>query len=493
MNKQQISCLIALLASTVTDAETIRFNKGDTLTVELIKQTKSTLTFFHYIIGEETVRKETISNLSDIDLKGLIMLPEGEAGIAAEKVIAANKKLVQLKGDVDIALGKVRISEQTLQNAKPEEVEAAEKALQLANTTLSNVQEKLVAAVDGLDKAKSAVKVAKELSRANEQVAIAQGYVILAEKKVKLAKQALKMAQQATKTAKQAVHTATPDMANIAEMEVSIAKTKTDIIKDKVEIAEENLKVTKEKLKAVENLVILAKGKQPNDGLLGTGWFQDWESNIEIGLLGAAGSSVNTTFRTAFNGGHEDKAGRWTFKSFYYYSSEDKVTSNNKVYATLVKDWFFEDTKWFAFASTTYGMDTFKDWRHRLQLSVGPGYQFVKTDRWEFSGRMAGTGIFQFDRHINGVAAPNKYSFEAMVGADLIWRITEKQRFTVSNYFYTNLTDTGAYRNLTTLTWLHDIEWLEGLSIKFGIRNEYDTTQPIPDEFKYNLSLVWGF
>jgi len=339
MNKQYRLCLVAILASTSVNAETIRFNKGDILHVKLIKQTKSTLTFFHRILGEETIRKEAISNLSDIDLRGLTLLPESEADIAAEK----------------------------------------------------------------------------------------------------------------------------------------------------------NLKVTKEKQNVAENSAILAKEKKQNDGFLGTGWFKDWESNLEIGLLGAAGSSINTTFRTAFNTGYEDKEGSWSFKSFYYYSSENKVTSNNKIYAVLVKDWFFSDTQWFAFTSSTYGMDSFKDWRHRLQISAGPGYQFVKTEHWEFSARISGTGVFEFDRNVDGVAAPNKSSFEAVVGADLIWNITEKQRVTVSNYFYTNLTDTGAFRNLSNLAWLHDIEWFEGLAIKFGIRNEYDTTQPIPDEFKYNFSLVWGF
>jgi len=378
MNKQQILYLTTLLASTVADAEIIRFNNGDTLHVKLVKQTKLTLTFFHRIIGEETVRKETISNLSDIDLQDLIMLPEGEVGMVAEKEFKT-------------------------------------------------------------------------------------------------------------------INSCASGAGNIANTDVSIAKRPTGIAKDKVVTAEKNLKTIKEKLKAAENSVILAKGKTLNDGLLGTGWFRGWKSDIEIGLLGAAGSSVNTTFRTAFNTGHEDKEGRWTFKSFYYYSSENQVTSNNKVYATLVKDWIFNDTQWFAFASTTYGMDSFKDWRHRLQLSVGPGYQFVKTERWELSGRMAGTGVIEFNRNVSSVASPNKYSFEVMVGADLILKITEKQRVTISNYFYTNLTDTGAFRNLSTLVWRHDIEWFEGLAIKFGIRNEYDTTQPIHDEFKYNFSLAWGF
>ncbi len=375
MNKRKILCLTTtLLASGTTNAEIIRFNNGDTLHVELVKQTKSTLTFFHRIIGEETVRKETISNLSDMNLQNLIMLPEDEMG------------------------------------------QAAKKAFRTADSCTS-----------GMD--------------------------------------------------------------NMDHTDVNTEKSSAH----KVILAEKNLKAIKEKLKAAENSVTLAKGKALNRGFLGTGWFRGWKSDIEIGLLGAAGSSVNTTFRTAFNTGHEDKTGRWAFKSFYYYSSENQVTSNNKVYATLVKDWVFDKTQWFAFASTTYGMDSFKDWQHRLQFSVGPGYQFVKTEHWELSGRMAGTGVVEFNRHVSGVASPNQYSFEVMVGADLIWKITKKQRVTVSNYFYTNLTDAGAFRNLSTFVWLHDIEWFEGLAIKFGIRNEYDTTQPIHDEFKYNFSLAWEF
>ena len=171
----------------------------------------------------------------------------------------------------------------------------------------------------------------------------------------------------------------------------------------------------------------------------------------------------------------------------------------------MVKDWFFEDSKWFAFATGVYDWNQFKDWNHRLQFGGGPGYKFIKTPVWEFSGRMGATlitefGKTQFDGNGDAIINPDGsvledtvVGLEGLIGADLTWHITSKQHFSISNYFYPSLTDTGQFRNLTNINWIHSLDWFEGLALKFGIRNEYDTSETIPNEFNYNFSVLWGF
>ena len=92
-----------------------------------------------------------------------------------------------------------------------------------------------------------------------------------------------------------------------------------------------------------------------------------------------------------------------------------------------------------------------------------------------------------------GVLASLQNRFDALIGADLTWHISAQQHFTFSNYFYPSLSDAGEFRNLTIVGWIHAIDWFEGLALKFGIRNEYDTSESIPNDFNYNFSVLWGF
>ena len=120
MNKKQLALSLSILsASTVTYAEKLEFNNGDTLDVILVKHSNSTLTFSHPALGEQTIKKVNISNLSSLNLgaltketdsadKGAETLNSDEADeaqalaeikAAKEKVIIAKKRLMLLKSN----------------------------------------------------------------------------------------------------------------------------------------------------------------------------------------------------------------------------------------------------------------------------------------------------------------------------------------------------------------------------------------------------------
>lgn len=507
MNKKQLSLFMGVfLASTTVYAQPIKFVNGDTLDVELIQQTETTITFSHPFLGKQTIDKSSISNLQEINLANLLKVPEGEEGVAVHVFNDAEKAIAPAKDAVDVAKKQVLVAEEKVTLATTDiEVETAEQGLVTAAAGLQLAEDNLVTTVGAANAAEANITIARDLSVANSQVQAANDAMSAAMAKVELARKDISIAEQNVAIAEDTVDAADEADISNAKANVDGAENQVDIAEDKLKAAEDGVQQAKDNIRDAEDQVKLAKGEKINDGLMGTGWFRDWDSSIELGMKGASGSSVNTTFRTAFNTRYEDTKHRWDFKSFYLFDSEDKITGENQVNATLVKDWFFVGTNWFAYASATYDWDEFKDWNHRLQISTGPGYQFIKTETWEFSGRAGGTGVFefgktQFDSSGNPQIDPNGdevektvVSFEAMIGADVTWHITAKQQFTLSNYFYPSITDGGEFRNLTNLAWTHDIDWFEGLAIKFGIRNEYDTTESIPNEFKYNFSLLWGF
>lgn len=505
MNKKLLLFLSTLLISISSYAQTIQFNNGDTLDVKLIRHSDKTITFFHPALGDQTIDKSNVSNLQDLDLDTLAKVAEGDEGKAYITAKIAKQDAVLAKQEVDIANERLIRAEAMYKTAKLSDITAANQAMIDAAEKVKVAEEKLILAVAAANTAEKKAIIAKEVRIATGQVELAKKNVEEAKSQVKAAKAEVKASKKQEDIAKQAVENAQPASVAIAEENVEIAEDQTGVAEEKLEIAEEQVKEAKEKVTLAENQVKLARGEKVNVGFLGTGWFKGWDSSLSIGLSGSSGSSVNNTFRTAFNTRYEDEKKRWDYKSFYFRDSEDNITGENQINATLVRDWFFPETKWFAFATGVYDWNQFKDWNHRLQFGGGPGYQFIKNDQWEFSGRMGATLITEFGKtqyDSNGdiifnpdgsVKVDTIVGLEGLIGADVTWHITSKQNFSISNYFYPNLTDSGQFRNLTNISWIHSLDWFEGLALKFGIRNEYDTSESIPNEFNYNFSVLWGF
>ena len=431
MNKKQLSLFIgAFLASATLSAQQITFSNGDSLDVELIQQTETTLTFSHPFLGKQTVAKASISNLQAINLSNLLRVPEGDEGVAVNAFNEAEDALVSAKNAVDVAKKQVLVAEENVNLASTDmEVEIADYGLVSAEEELQLATKTLVTAYDTADAAEANIKIARDLSVANVQVQEASDAMSAAVTEVGLAKKGIIRAEQNVGLAEEVLGTAGETGGSSAKANVDHAEGLVDIAEDKLKLAKEDVLQAKDSIRAADDQVKLAKGEKINDGFMGTGWFRDWDSSVSLGLSGSSGSSTNTTFRTAFDTRYEDDEHRWDFKSFYFFDSEDRIASENQVNATLVKDWFFADSKWFAFATGVYDWDEFSDWNHRLQLGAGPGYQFIKTEDWEFSARAGVTTIFefgktQFDSNDNPVLEPdgsvheeNIVGLEGLVGA----------------------------------------------------------------------------
>ncbi|GFO71758.1 hypothetical protein BJAS_P1445 [Bathymodiolus japonicus methanotrophic gill symbiont] len=422
-----------------------------------------------------------------------------------KKTVVAEAELVVAKNKLKVAKAEVKVNELTVEVTEAQEDAVEQQEIIATGEELALAGEKFVASQAEVKVSEEELRVVRTVIKADDDPAINLESLLVAETEPKGAQAEVNVAEGEVKeTELNAKVAATEEKLN-EEPGVVVTKEKLEIAKDNVDIAEEKVEVAKQEVEVAEDNLKLAKGEKVDDGLLGTGWFKGWDSSLSVGLSGSSGSSVNSTFRTAFNTRYEDKEGRWDYKSFYFRDSEDKVTGENQVNATLVKDWFFADSKWFAFARGVYDWNQFKDWNHRIQFGGGPGYQFVKAPTWELSGRMGATIITefcktQFDSDGNPIidsngktVEDNVVGFEGLLGADVTWHITAKQHFSISNYFYPSFTDSGQFRNLTNISWIHSLGWFEGLALKFGIRNEYDTSETIPNEFNYNFSILWGF
>lgn len=223
----------------------------------------------------------------------------------------------------------------------------------------------------------------------------------------------------------------------------------------------------------------------PDQGLLRSGFLIDWKRRLEIGLNGAKGVSDHLNFRSAFDASYENRDDRWDYKLLYLYSQNGRAVSQSQAEAFINKDWLLPDSKWFYFASSRFQWDQFKDWDYRISASLGPGYEFYKSNSGYLRGRAA-VGVNQtFGRN-------ELFTVEALFGFEHGWNISEKQLLKLATTFHPSLTRIGEYRNVSTLDWSHALDFYQGLAIKLGLENEYDSQQTEGNDFRYYAAFVWG-
>jgi putative salt-induced outer membrane protein YdiY len=243
--------------------------------------------------------------------------------------------------------------------------------------------------------------------------------------------------------------------------------------------------VAKKVVKAEEKPVV----RPPDDGLLGSGWLKDWDRRLEAGVSGAAGASNNQQGHVGFMADFENTEVRWKQRARMFRAESDGDETSNSATVSLTRDDLLPGSPWFRFAGGEFDQDKFQDWRNRLGLNGGVGYQFTATDRYRLLGRAGAGATYQW-----GGADGEEVAPELLLGFDMKWKISRQQSIALTNTFYPGLKEGSGYRNVSAFDWIIDLDKEAGLGLKIGVNNEHDSK---PDDggarndFKYTSSLLW--
>ena len=232
---------------------------------------------------------------------------------------------------------------------------------------------------------------------------------------------------------------------------------------------------------------IVSKAPTTDKGMFGTGLLKDWERSFGINLVGSSGTSENYTFRSSLNFKYEDDKSRWDSTSVYLLSSDENETSESKAYSALTKDWLLLDSKFFYFTYTNFYWDEFKDWDYRFTQFGGTGYQLIKSEKWNALSRL-GLGV----KRTVGSGSNEETTIEGLLGFEIERDIKNKHTIKGTNLFYPNLTNMGQYRNVSTFNWNIKLDYISGLGLQVGLRNEYDSNESGKKyDFDYYVSITW--
>jgi putative salt-induced outer membrane protein YdiY len=196
---------------------------------------------------------------------------------------------------------------------------------------------------------------------------------------------------------------------------------------------------------------------------------KEWKSHIEFGAGGSFGNSDTQNLNAAFHTKREDDDDATTIDAKYFFGTSDGDRTDNRFSADILQDWFFPDSPWLFFATGRYDYDEFNSWEHRVSAFGGFGYQLIKEDDKDLTLR-AGLGASQ---EFN--SPDEDLNFEALLGFDFNWTISEKQTFHLDSTIYPQLDDPSMYRTLTNANWAVVVDESSNLSLTVGVQHEYQS------------------
>ncbi len=219
-------------------------------------------------------------------------------------------------------------------------------------------------------------------------------------------------------------------------------------------------------------------------------FFTGWSKSLAAGFNGTEGNTQTLSLYANFETGIEDERRRWAIKADYFRKTEDGDATESNLIARADRDWLIPGAAHFYFGRATFEYDQFEGFEQRVGLYGGVGYQFIDTARHSLLGRVGVGAIYEFGGNEN-------FTTEALLGVEYAFQIAANQSFEFKNTFYPALDPFFAeYRNVTEANYKISLAAGDGLSLKLGVYNEYDSEVPDNSEnndFKYFGALVYDF
>ncbi|MFG0259558.1 MAG: YdiY family protein [Phycisphaerales bacterium JB041] len=217
----------------------------------------------------------------------------------------------------------------------------------------------------------------------------------------------------------------------------------------------------------------------------------NWDGSFSAGLNGSSGNNENFSFRAGFSMKKETLRNAAKFDVSYTYASTDGDASENEVNSHARYDWLIPDSKWRYYVTASYEYDDFQEWDHRITFGPGVGYQLIKNDRTDLLLRLAPVLAV---REFGGM--DNDWRAEINPGLDFEHKITERQTFTTTLDFYSEIGEFENYRFVGSAGWRIDMDPEAGLFLELGIEDEYDSDPGEgfkKNDFAYYATVGWSF
>lgn len=205
----------------------------------------------------------------------------------------------------------------------------------------------------------------------------------------------------------------------------------------------------------------------PHPGLFGTDFMLGWTRSLGLGFSGSSGNSKDSSINASFQFARDAETFRGRFDSGYFYSTQQNVKNKNEFFAGYAHDLLFGESRFFLFGRGRYQYDEFQTWEHRISASAGAGYDILRADDYSLSFEL-GAGVARTE------GSENEWKPEGLAGLRGVWRPFEGHEAGFDITYYPNLANLPEFRLLSNAYYQIAISPIEGLSLRVGLKDEYD-------------------
>jgi putative salt-induced outer membrane protein YdiY len=263
-------------------------------------------------------------------------------------------------------------------------------------------------------------------------------------------------------------------------------KLSADQIKQ-YQIASEDAQAEEQPQAPAEPAAVVAEAAAPNG--LSQKILPGWDKHFELGFTGTDGNTQTSNLAVGFAALRENDEERTKLNLSAFRAEDDGTRTRNEAAGELTHDWLMPESPWFKFVTGKLEYDEFKDWETRASAFIGVGKQIYDGPKNNLIGRAGIGGSYEFDS-INEVVP------EALFGLEWVYNINERQKLTSYVTVYPDLDEFGESRTLAGSAWSIKIDEADGLSLKLGIDNEYESrTEGTSkhNDVKYYAAVVFDF
>lgn len=215
-----------------------------------------------------------------------------------------------------------------------------------------------------------------------------------------------------------------------------------------------------------------------------------WDSRLAVRFDGREANQTETNLRMDFETEKRREEDRWKLDLSYRLRDRTDDKARSQLASGLLHEAFFPATPWSLQNRARYEYDQFREWDYRVTADTSVGYQLLDSRALGLTGRFGG-GVL-------GESYPteDRYRPEGLLGMDAFLRFDGGQRITASVLYLPSLFDDEDYRLLTSAVWQMRISKADGLSLRIGVENEYESRPtdggPLND-LRYYGALVFEF
>lgn len=194
-----------------------------------------------------------------------------------------------------------------------------------------------------------------------------------------------------------------------------------------------------------------------------------WKNRAELSFGLSNGNTESSDLRLGYVGSRTTDVDKLRLDSAYYFQKDEARTQENEATAGFLYDRDIGASRWLWFADGRWDWDEFESWDHRVGGHAGVGYKLLDRDDLLLVMRAGAGAVREFG------GARDEWIPEALVGADLDWRISERQSLEASFRYLPDLAEGGEFRTITTAGWVMRLDVEKGLSFTAGLAHEHQS------------------